>query len=273
MHVGSANLSSSPSPLQALQSALRPGPGARAKPGLLVAGGTGVLGSEVLRQLAGSGRFSQTRVLAREPMTAGLAQVTIEQVGQADIAAWPRCAAGITTAVVMFEPPRMYHERERALWTPQPGQLPALARWLRLCGVQTLVLVLPHAQGSLPQALRHGLAHIDEHAVAALGFERLLLVRSAQKVPVAAGGGLLGKVAAWMLATLSYMIPASAMPVRPVKLAAFVEAALRVLPPGIHVAGPELLWQAAQASDMHSVVGAWLNTGKISAADKRVSSD
>ena len=47
--------SASGSPLQALQSALRPPPPAQAKPRLLVAGATGVLGNEVLRRLVGSG--------------------------------------------------------------------------------------------------------------------------------------------------------------------------------------------------------------------------
>ncbi len=249
------------SPLQALQSAWRPSAvSTGAKPGLLVAGATGALGSEVLRRLAGSGRFAQARVLAREPITTALAQVSIVLAGGDDISAWPVCPAPVHTGVVMFEPPRLYHDRERALWTPVPEQLPALAQWFRRCGVQTLVLVLPHAQGSLPQALRHGLASMDEHAVAALGFERVLLVRSAQKQSARAERSALEKLAAWMLSVMKYMIPASALPVRPTKLAEFVDAVLRVLPAGTHVVGPELLWQAGQAADMQGVIQAWLNT-------------
>ncbi len=242
----------SASPMQALQSALRPAAaGLRAKPGLLVAGATGALGSEVLRRLAGSGRFAQAQVLAREPL----------------------CPAPVHTGVVMFEPPRLYHDRERALWTPEPAQLLALAHWFRRCGALTLVVVLPHAQGSLPQALRQGLASIDEQAVAALGFERVLLLRSAQKPRPQAGRPLLEKLAAWMLSTLAYMIPASSMPVRPARLAEFVEAALRVLPPGTHVAAPELLWQAGQARDMQGVIKAWLNTSASKAEQNAYSSE
>ena len=249
------------SPLQALQSALRPASAAAlARPGLLVAGATGALGSEVLRRLAGSGRFAQAQVLAREPITTALAQVAIVLAGGDDIAAWPVAPAPVHTGVVMFEPPRLYHDRDRALWTPEPAQLLALARWFRRCGALTLVVVLPHAQGSLPQALRHGLASIDEQAVAALGFERVLLLRSAQKPRPRAGRPVLEKLAAWMLSVMNYMIPTSSLPVRPARLAEFVEAALRVLPPGTHVAAPELLWQAGQASDVHGVVRAWLNT-------------
>jgi hypothetical protein len=249
-----------PTPFQALQLALQPTAAAGpVKPGLLVAGATGALGSEVLRRLAGSGRFANAQVLAREPMTTALAQIRIVLAGGENIAGWLPSPAPVHTGVVMFEPPRLYHDRERALWTPTPDQLLPLAQWLRRCGAQTLVVVLPHAQGGLPQALRHGLASIDEHAVAALGFERVLLLRSAQKPRAVPGRPVLEKIAAWMLSVMTYMIPASSMPVRTAKLAEFVEVALRELPPGTHVAAPELLHQAGQRADMHRVVRAWLN--------------
>lgn len=251
------------SPLQALQASLKPSlVQSSTHGGLIVAGATGVLGSEVLRRLAGSGGFAHTQVLAREPMSTGLAQVSIAAVSGDDIATWPACTLPAQTGVVMFEPPRLYHDRERALWTPKPEQLLALAQWLRRCGVLTLVLVLPHAPGRLPRALRHGLASIDEQQVAALGFERVLLVRSAQKQVEQGGVGFPGNVAAWMLSTLKYMIPSSEQPVRPAKLAEFVDRVLRVLPEGTHVAAPELLWQASQAQNMHVVLQAWLNTGQ-----------
>jgi hypothetical protein len=72
--------------------------------------------------------------------------------------------------------------------------------------------------------------------------------------PSAAGGPL--------QALQSAMRPASAAPA---KLAEFVDAALQVLPPGTHVAAPELLWQANQSGggrlgggSMQGVVHAWL---------------
>ena len=263
---------------QALQSSLRlPAAAALARPRLLVAGATGVLGNEVLRRLVGSGRFAHTEVLATEAMTTGLSGVGIALTGAPPCAIenWPARPVPAHTGLVMFEPPRLYYGRERALWTPRPEQLPALAQWFRRCGVQTLVVVMPHAPGRLPEALKHGLANLDEQAVAALGFERLLLVRSARKADEAAPQGLLEKTAAWMLSTLKYMIPATEQPVRPVRLAEFVEAALRVLPPGTHVVPPQLLWQAGQlntlapaglragqaAPTLHSLIQGWLDTG------------
>jgi hypothetical protein len=260
------------SPLQALHASLKPHPvQSSAQGGLIVAGATGALGSEVLRRLAGSGGFAHTQVLAREPMNTGLAQVAIAPVRGENIAAWPVCPLPAQTGVVMFEPPRLYHDRERALWTPKPEQLLALAQWLRRCGVRTLVLVLPHAPGSLPQGLRHGLASIDEQQVTTLGFERVLLVRSARKQVQAGGAGFLENAAAWMLSVFKYMIPAAEQPVRPARLAEFVDVVLRVLPPGTHVVAPELLWQAGQAQNMHSVVRAWLNTGRPPGAAERSS--
>jgi hypothetical protein len=256
-----------------MQAALRP-PAATAtvKPRLIVAGATGVLGADVLRRLAGSGHFAHTEVLAREPITTGLSSVSITQAAQSAFEDWPLPVLPAQVGVVMFEPPRLYYDRERALWTPAPEQLPGLALWLRRCGVHTLVVVMPHAQGRLPDALKRGLANLDEHAVAALGFERILLLRSARKAAAARPAGLLRNTAAWMLSTLSYMIPATEQPVRPAKLAEFIEAALRVLPPGTHVASPELLWQASQgqgaaggAVSMQQLVQTWLNTAKTDA--------
>ena len=256
-------------PLQVLQASLHPPAFAQpARPRLLVAGAAGVLGSEVLRRLVGSGRFAHTEVLVSEPMATGLPAVGIALAAPLPIEHWPARPQPAHTGLVMFEPPRLYYGRERTLWTPTPEQLPALARWLKRCGVQTLVIVVPHASGRLPDALKRGLANLDEQAVVALGFERVLLVRSARKAEAPAVSGLLEKTADWMLSTLKYMIPASEQPVRPSKLAEFVDAALRVLPPGTHVAAPELLWQAGQstttgqsagqARNMHSLVQAWL---------------
>lgn len=262
------NSSAPGSPLHVLQASLRPSasslPG---KPRLLVAGATGVLGNEVLRRLVGSGRFAHTEVLASEAMTAGLPQVGIALTGTSSIEHWAARPVPAQTGVIMFEPPRLYYGRERTLWTPMPEQLPALARWLQRCGVQTLVVVMPHAPGRLPEALKRGLANLDEQAVAALGFERMLLVRSARKTEGPVAAGFLEKTAGWMLSTLKYMIPATEQPVRPAKLAEFVDAALRVLPLGTHVAAPELLWQAGQShsasqnASMHSLVQAWLDAG------------
>lgn len=234
----------------------------QAKPGLIVAGATGALGSEVLRRLAGCGRFSRTQVLAREPITTGLSQVGITLAAQGACDDWRLQALHAQIGVVMFEPPRLYHDRERALWTPGPEQLLGLARWLRRCGVQTLVVLMPHAEGRLPEALKRGLANLDEQAVAAVGFERLLLVRSARKKEAEKPSGFLVRTAAWMLSTLSYMIPTTERPIRPARLAEFVDAVLQVLPPGTHVAPPELLWQFAQGpgTDTRAALQAWLNT-------------
>lgn len=254
-------------PLQALRAAQRPLPPPAAGPSgtLLIAGATGALGNELVRRLAGTHRYADTRVLAREPMQDGLRgveTVLLPQGADASMQHWPRVQADV--ALVCFDPPRLYHDRERALWTPAPEQLPQLARWLRACGVRTLAVVQPHAQGRLPEALKRGLASMDEQSVAALGFDRLLLVRSARKPADASKGSAPERLAAWMLSIARFMVPASEQPVRAVAVAQFVDAALRLAPLGTYVAAPELVWQAAQGQ-AEAVVRAWLG-GSATAA-------
>lgn len=243
-------------PLQALQAAARGAPpGSSVRPRLVIAGATGVLGNEVLRRLVGLQQYGPTQVLAREPIRAGLRGVGTTVVPSEDPADWPAGAAD--AAVVLFDPPRLFYDRERALWTPAPEQLPALAQWLRRSGVRTLAVVLPHLQGRLPEALKRGLANLDEHAVAAQGFERLLIVRSAQQPPTPRGEGWPTGVARWMLSVFKYMVPSSEQPVRSARVAEFVAVAMQLAPPGIHVAAPETVWRAAQG-DLRAAVRQWL---------------
>jgi hypothetical protein len=241
-------------PLQVLHAASRSTP-SMVQPRLLIAGATGVLGNEVLRRLVGSAVFARTQVLAREPITAGMRGVRTTVVPSDDPAQWPPAAADV--GVVLFDPPRLFYDRERALWTPTPEQLVPLARWLRTSGVKTLAIVLPHAPGRLPEALKRGLASLDEQAVASLGFDRLLLLRSAQKPAAVRESNALVRLADWMLAIFKYMIPSSEQPVRAVKVAELLALALRIAPPGIHVAAPDLVWQASQG-DLPEVARRWL---------------
>lgn len=221
----------------------------------MIAGATGALGNEVMRLLVGQQAYREVHVLAREPITAGLRGVHPWVAPGDEPEQWAHLRAD--AAIVMFEPPRLFFGRERALWTPLPQQLPALARWLRECGVANLAIVMPHTQMRLPDAVKRGLANLDEQAVAALAFERLVIVRSARKPPQPEGGHILARVAHWMLSVGKYMVPSSEQPVRSVKVAQFVAHALQLAPPGIHVAAPETVWRAAQG-DLRREVAVWL---------------
>lgn len=244
-------------PLQVLRAASRAGPDA-ARPRLLIAGATGVLGNEVLRRLAGSSLYAFTQVLAREPITAGLRGVAVTVVPQEEPAQWPPgAAADADVAVVLFEPPRLFYDRERALWTPSPEQLVPLARWLHGGGVRTLAVVMPHAPGRLPEALKRGLASLDEQAVAALGFERVLFLRSARPPVLAQGLSAPQRLARWMLSIFKYMVPSAEQPVRAPRVAELLAVALRLAPPGTHVAAPEVIWEAAQGP-LEPVARRWL---------------
>jgi hypothetical protein len=241
-----------PGPIQELPAARRK---ASRQPRLVIAGATGMLGNEVLRRLVGLQRFESTQVLAREPITPALRGVATTLVTSDSPADWPPTSAQI--GVILFDPPRLFYQRERALWTPRPDQLPALAQWMRRSGITTIAIVLPHAQGRLPEALKRGLASLDEQAVAAVGFERLLLIRSAQKPAAATASGIASRIAHWMLSVGRFMVPSSEQPVRATKVAELLAVALQLAPPGIHVAPPELVWRAAQG-DLREVAGQWL---------------
>ena len=116
----------------------------------------------------------------------------------------------------------------------------------------------PHDQGRLPEALKRGLASLDEQAVVACGFERVILLRSARKPANAKFANPLERLAAWMLSVVRFMVPSSEQPVRASKVAELVDVALRIAPPGVHVAAPEMVWQAAQG-DMLAVAERWLS--------------
>jgi hypothetical protein len=60
-----------------------------------------------------------------------------------------------------------------------------------------------------------------------------------------------------MLGVFKFMVPSTEQPVRAVEVAEFLALALRRAPPGIHVAAPEWVWQAAQGK-LDEVVRCWL---------------
>ena len=220
-----------------------------------MAGATGALGHELLQRAVGLQRLGACEVLVREPMRVGVRGARATVVPPGEPAQWPPAAAD--TGLILFEPPRDFHGRERAIWVPTPQQLPELARWMHASGVRTLAVVLPHARGRLPEALQHGLANLDEHAVAALGFDSLLIVRAPHAPLAQAGLHPLDRLADRMLSIFKYMVPSTEQPVRAAKLAELVLAALELAPPGTHVAAPQHLWQASQG-DAHDAVRRWL---------------
>jgi hypothetical protein len=239
---------------QALEALNRNAAVTKTQPDLLIAGATGVLGNAVLRRLVGVHRYAHTLILAREPVQQGMRTLSLHLVA-GKIAAWP-VDVTCDVAAVMFEPPRMYYERERALWTPEPAQLTALAAWLHACGARTLAVVMPHAQGTLPESLKRGLASLDEQALAALGFDRLLILRSAEKPAALLHTHVLDKLAHWMLGIFKFMIPAQEQPVRPTKIAEIVDALLQTAPRGTSVIAPQEMWELSQckSEDLCSIL-------------------
>lgn len=262
-----------PDPIAVLRAGHRARPFTDSSSGqLLIAGATGALGQAVLRRLAG-GRWHGIQVLALGPIKPLLRAVRIVQlpaggpfspvtgsvnaaVSRAGMQHGPPLRCDV--AVVLFEPPRATHDRERVLWTPTPEQLPDLARWLHEAGAHTLAVVLPHDSGGLPQALREGLASIDEQQVAAIGFRRFILLRGAREPNVDPTASAPQRLARWMLGVGRQMLPQAQRPVRASAVAALLDAALALAPPGIHVAAPETVWAASQR-DPRAVAAQWLS--------------
>lgn len=242
-----------------LRNALRAGhgDGTAARPrrhGTWLAGGGGALGAAVLEALLASRAFAPVRVLVTQGFHA-----TVQGLQTQDIATLAD-AAGLPLAVVVFDKPRHANGREAAFWQPPPAALPALATQLQALGTRHLIVVLPHDGATLPQALKAGLANLDEQAVASLGFEHVVLVRTAQRPETQQRPGL-QRVADLVLAQLRLMVPQRDQPVRPAKVAALVAALARALPaspPGTRVMPPEWVWLAAQGVDVDALVADWL---------------
>jgi hypothetical protein len=231
-----------PPPLQRLQTAL-----------LIGAGGT--LGSALLAESLVGGRFQRVSALTDGPLTSA-----VRGFSTLDAQALQQGPLNFDVAFVVFERGRHSNGRDDAFFQPGPEQLLSLAQALHAGGVQRLLVVVPHAPALLPQALKAGLASLDEGAVAALGFEHLLFLRAAQTAPTTAGGSHAQRLARWWLGQLQWMIPQREQPVRAVKLAALAVQVARLLPQaprGTRVLPPELLWQAAQG-DAETVLAPWL---------------
>lgn len=256
----------------ALRGALRPSPcDLPVQRNLLLLGAGGALGSAVLAEALIAGRFARVQALVSSPLASALrgldplqqAVLDADPAGAA-AAPWepPRVLAD-TTAVLVFERQRHSNGRDDAFVQPDPADLVPLAVALRRHGVRRLLVMVPHAPALLPHALRHGLATLDETAVDALGFERLLFVRAAQQGGGAtAGRGLLWvqRAAGWWLSQLHWLVPQQQLPLRAALLARCVVQLAQALPAaaaGTRVLAPEVL-QPAPGNDVASAAVAWL---------------
>jgi hypothetical protein len=243
-------------PAQALAAAAGPAPRAGgALSRVLVLGGGGALGARVVERLLAGRRFDAVGVWTVQPLQAALRGLV--PLADADWAGFRPA-----TAVIVYDRARHANGREAAFGQPQPADLPAVATRLRRLGVTALVVVVPHAPGLLPQALKAGLASLDEGAVAALGFDHLVFMRSAQAASATdAPGKAPARLARWLLGQLHWMVPQADQPVRTdtvARVAAHLALALPQAAPGTRVLPPDVLRAAAQAPASDAVVDAWL---------------
>lgn len=214
----------------------------------LVLGAGGRLGSALLAEALVGGRFAAVSAWVAAPLTSTMRGL----VPLAEAAFAAPGPLGASVAFLVFERERFSNGRDDAFVMPQPQALPALARRLREGGVRRLVVVLPHASSMLPQALAEGLATHDEAAVAALGFEHLVLVKPSQDLVAARAGSRIERFASWWLSQLRWMIPQREQPLCAAVLARLVVMMARALPgatAGTFVVPQSLLRPLAQDAD------------------------
>lgn len=253
-------------PMTLLHQAMRAGhaPHRSAPPrrDVLVAGGAGALGAAVLEQLLACRAFGHVVVLVSQPLNTALRGLRTLPESALEPAPGGDAGPPEDTAVVVFDRERHANGREQAFVRPEPDRLVALAHALHERGVKRLVVVLPHAPSMLPDALKRGLANLDEQALASLGFEHLVFIRSAQARNPQRARRHLQRLADWVLAQLQLMIPQRERPVRAQKVAqltAAIAAQLHAAPSGTRVLPPELVWLASQATDVESLARDWLH--------------
>lgn len=247
----------------ALQGASRAPPVVRAVESLVVLGAGGTLGSAVLECALSQTGFAPVRAVVREPLASALRGLEVCQASRALALQLPPT----TTALMVFERERRSNGRDDAFTQPASAELLPWAQALARCGVRRLLVVLPHAPSMLPAALKQGFASSDEHALATLGFEQVLILRPAQRTAAsqgaAAAAGRLQRFADGWLAQLHWMVPASEQAVRTATLAGLVVALARLAaaaPGTTRVVPPELLASAAAAAEPTEVLRRWLHT-------------
>ena len=249
--------------LQALRAAQHPRPvdAAHAKPlRVLVLGGGGPLGSAVLEALLAQAAGATVGVAVHQPITLGLRGLQAVRHDAPGVQAFSPQAA-----VLVLDRMRHANGRDDAFVRPQPVDVLVLARQLFAAGVRQLVIAVPHTPALLPHALLHGLANLDEGAVAALGFGQLVFMRMASDGP-ASGGDAVPRVwpqrlADGVLRQLRLMLPHSELPVRNAVVAEALASLVYLLPTvpeATRVLPPQLLWHVAQGAPVKPLLTDWL---------------
>lgn len=246
----------------ALRGALHeaPGPARSGLRDVLLVGAGGTLGSALLSELLAGGGFRRVQALVEGPLASAVRGLV--PLHRAQLEATALGGTGPDTACLVFERGRHSNGRDEAFTAPAPDALAAWGRRLQAAGVRRLLVVVPHAPSLLPAALQGGFASEDEHALAALGFEQLMVLRPSQDAPTASGGSWLQRVARLWLAQMRFMVPQREQPLRAVRLAALVAELARLLPRagrGTRIVPSERLWEVAQSDDPSAALLRWLD--------------
>lgn len=223
-------------------------------------GGGGPLGSAVLEALLATATGAAVGVAVNQAITPalrGLRAVLHDAQSLQDF--------GPQAAVLVLDRTRHANGRDDVFVRPEPQDVRALAQQLRVAGARHLVVAVPHTPALLPQALLHGLANLDEGAVAALGFDQLVFMRMARAgdgtEPAAESAPWMQRLAHMVLRQMRMMVPQSEQPVRVAVVAevlADLVCALPMASQATRVLPPVLLWHAAQGAHVPTLLADWL---------------
>jgi NAD(P)-dependent dehydrogenase (short-subunit alcohol dehydrogenase family) len=223
----------------------------------IVVGADSELGWAVMQQLLATSRFAGVGTPVHRSVH--LAFDRLHALNENDAQALTAFSAD--TALIVFDRPQSNRITE-AFVHPQPKDLAPWAQRLHAAGVKRLVVAMPHAPFMLPMALQQGLATVDEAAVAALGFEQLVFMRMASAGAYGTKpSGLLPRLAHWLLAQLSFLVPQREAPVRKVvvaKVASALAAQLAHAKPATRVLPAAVMWHATQQGSVDETLAAWL---------------
>jgi hypothetical protein len=199
----------------------------------LAVGVTGRLGESLLEALVGAARYSVVHVATRAPLESALGKLhpfplTLRSSGTAvpspidDV----YCCIGLQPG---------FYGRDRAYATPNPADLPMLARLARAAGARRFALLAPLTPIDQLSAPAGGVRDTAELELVKAGFETLVLLRPADSGrPPAAN--LFERIAVGIAGVLAaYLIPQSMQPLRPDLVARAAIEALERAGPGTHV--------------------------------------
>lgn len=205
----------------------------------LLAGASGLVGKEVLRLLLESEHYRQVHVLVRRPLSQTHAKliahvVDFEVLGKTPLSAINDvyCCLGTTIKAAGSQTAFRRVDHDYVLATARLG----LA-----AGAQTLALVSAMGASAKSAVFYNRVKGEAEHAVAALGFRHVIIVRPSLLAGERSEYRVAERLALTVLSPVAWAIPARYRPIPAVKVAKAMVNAVVQAAPGVQIIESDLL--------------------------------